>query len=185
MRLNSFFLNLKQIYNMNDAHLHLLVNHFPIIVTFLGFGILIVGMFLKNNSVKNTAYFLFVVAALFALASMATGEGAEELVEDMPNIGKAIIHEHEELAEKLALVLYATGLFSLLSLYTSIKKNKFANKLSIVTLILALAASILAIGVGNSGGEIRHTEIREDGVNSIIKDTEGIKNESVDASEND
>jgi hypothetical protein len=32
---------------------------------------------------------------------------AEEMVEDMPNIGKQIIHEHEELAEKLAILLYA------------------------------------------------------------------------------
>jgi hypothetical protein len=41
---------------------------------------------------------------------MATG-GAEEMVEDMPNIGHQIIHEHEELAEKLALVLYLWVLF--------------------------------------------------------------------------
>lgn len=170
---------------MNDAHLHLVVNHFPIIVTFLGFGILVVGMFLKNNSVKNTAYVLFVVAALFALASMATGEGAEELVEDMPGIGKKIIHKHEELAEKLALLLYATGLFSLLSLYTSIKKNKFAKKLSYVTLVLALAASFLATRVGNSGGEIRHTEIRTESADSIIKGTDAIKSESMDAGETD
>lgn len=170
---------------MNDAHLHLVVNHFPIIVTFLGLGILVVGMFLKNNSVKNTAYVLFVVAALFALASMATGEGAEELVEDMPGIGKKIIHKHEELAEKLALLLYATGLFSLLSLYTSIKKNKFAKKLSYVTLVLALAASFLATRVGNSGGEIRHTEIRTESADSIIKGTDAIKSESMDAGETD
>jgi hypothetical protein len=31
---------------------------------------------------------LFVVVAVFAFASMYTGEGAEELVEDMPSIGK-------------------------------------------------------------------------------------------------
>jgi uncharacterized membrane protein len=170
---------------MNDAHLHLVVNHFPIIVTFLGFGILVVGLLLKNNSVKNTAYVLFVVAAVFAFASMATGEGAEELVEDLPNIGKKIIHEHEELAEKLALVLYATGIFSLLSLYTSVKNNKFAKTVSYVTLILSLASSILAIGVGTSGGEIRHTEIRSDSVNSLIEGTHDIKSESMDGSESD
>jgi hypothetical protein len=32
------------------------------------------------------------------------------MVEDMPNIGHQIIHEHEELAEKLALVLYLLGI---------------------------------------------------------------------------
>jgi uncharacterized membrane protein len=170
---------------MNDAHLHLAVNHFPIIISFVGLGILVVGLFLKNNSVKNTAYVLFVVAAAFAFAGMATGEGAEELVEDMPSIGKKIIHEHEELAEKLALVLYATGVFSLLSLYTSVKKNKFAKTVSYVTLILSLAASFLAVGVGTSGGEIRHTEIRSDSVNSVIEGIDDIKNETVDGIETD
>ena len=108
---------------MNDAHWHLVVNHFPIIGTILALGILITGLFLKNNSVKNTAYILFIVAAIFALFSMQTGEGAEEMVEDFPGIGKTIIHEHEELAEKLALVLYAMGGLSLLALFLNLEFN--------------------------------------------------------------
>jgi hypothetical protein len=43
-------------------------------------------------TVKNTAYCLFVVVCYFAAFSMGTGEGAEEMVEDMPNIGKQIHH---------------------------------------------------------------------------------------------
>ncbi|NGY36983.1 hypothetical protein FQU23_005590 [Flavobacterium sp. XN-5] len=146
---------------MNDAHLHLMVNHFPIIGTIFGIGILIAGLVLKNNALKNTAYILFIVAALFAALSMNTGEGAEELVEDMPNIGKKIIHEHEELAEKLALLLYATGIFSLLSIYTSSKNHKLAIIASYITLFLAIGAAVLGSSVGTSGGEIRHTEIRD------------------------
>jgi uncharacterized membrane protein len=154
---------------MNDAHLHLVVNHFPIIGTVFGLGILIAGLVLKNNSVKNTAYVLFVVAAVFAFLSMYTGEGAEEMVEDMPNIGKQIIHEHEELAEKLAILLYAVGIFSLVSLYASIKNHKFSKISSYITLILALAATVLGSLVGTSGGEIRHTEIRDTTVNSAVE----------------
>ena len=101
---------------MNDAHLHLVVNHFPIIGTILGVGILIAGIILKNNSTKNVAYALFIVAAIFAAFSMYTGEGAEELVEDMPSVGKKIIHEHEEIAEKLALVLYFLGVVALVGI---------------------------------------------------------------------
>lgn len=145
---------------MNDAHLHLLVNHFPIIGTLFGLGILISGMLLKNNSVKNTAYILFIVAAVFSAFSMGTGEGAEELVEDIPSIGKQIIHEHEEIAEKFAIIMYATGLFGLLSLYTSIKNHKLAKTISYVTLALAIFAAVFAKSVGTTGGEIRHTEIR-------------------------
>ncbi|MFB0910014.1 MAG: hypothetical protein QMA99_03555, partial [Flavobacterium sp.] len=118
---------------MNDAHLHLLVNHFPIIGTILGLGTLVAGIALKNNSVKNTAYCLFVVSAVFAALSMATGEGAEEMVEDMPNIGHQIIHEHEELAEKLALVLYLLGAVSIGGVFLNIKMHAKATLVSYIT----------------------------------------------------
>jgi len=168
---------------MNDAHLHLLVNHFPIIGTIFGLGILIAGLLLKNNSVKNTAYILLVVAAIFAFISMATGDGAEEMVEDMPNIGKQIIHEHEELAEKLALLLYATGIFSLVALYTSLKSHKFSKMASYITLVLALGAAVLGSSVGTSGGEIRHTEIRDNTINSATENSNTNLENTVDKNE--
>jgi uncharacterized membrane protein len=145
---------------MNDAHLHMVVNHFPIIGTILGLGILIAGMILKNNSVKNTAYILFIVAAIFAAFSMGTGEGAEELVEDMPSVGKQIIHEHEEMAEKLAIVLYVLGVISLGGLFLNYLKNAKANLVSYVALVVAVIGVFFAQQTGTTGGEIRHTEIR-------------------------
>ena len=162
---------------MNDAHLHLLVNHFPIIGTLFGLGILITGILLKNNSVKNTAYILFVVAAIFAAFSMGTGEGAEELVEDLPNIGKQIIHEHEEIAEKFAILMYVTGFLSLLSLFTSIKNHKLAKTFSIITLTLALLATVFAKSVGTTGGEIRHTEIIAKLGSGLDENVTGLQNE--------
>lgn len=145
---------------MNDAHFHMVVNHVPIIGTIFGIGILVTGMLLKNWSLKNTAYVIFAISAVFAALSMYFSEGAEELVEDMPNIGHQIIHEHEEIAEKFAIVMYATGFFGLASLFTFYKKLRFANIFSYITLALALLAGVLTKFVGTSGGEIRHTEIR-------------------------
>ena len=145
---------------MNDAHLHMVFNHFPIIGTVFGFGILIAGLISKNNALKNTAYVLFAVGAVFAFLSMNTGEGAEELVEDMPTVGKQIIHEHEEIAEKFAIIMYATGFFGLVALFAAFKKYKFSSAFSYSTLLLALVAGVVAKSVGTSGGEIRHTEIR-------------------------
>jgi uncharacterized membrane protein len=145
---------------MNDAHLHMVVNHFPIIGTIFGFGILIFGLILKNKTLQNTSYVLFIVAAIFGALSMGTGEGAEELVEDMPNIGKQIIHEHEELAEKLAVLLYVLGGLSLIGLYLNFKNNAKAKLLSFFVLVIAAVGLFLVQKVGTSGGEIRHTEIR-------------------------
>ena len=52
---------------MTDAHLHLIVNHFPIIRTIIGLGILITGILIKNNIVKNTAYVIFIFSAILHL----------------------------------------------------------------------------------------------------------------------
>jgi len=148
---------------MNDAHLHMVVNHFPIIGTIFGLGILITGLVLKNNIIKNTAFVLFAVSAAFSFASMYTGEGAEEMVENLPGVGHKIIHEHEELAEKFAIVMYVLGILSLIGLFLNIKNHAKAKFVSLAVLVVAIAASVLVNGVGTSGGEIRHTEIRESG----------------------
>lgn len=165
---------------MNDAHLHMVVNHFPIIGIILGFGVLIAGIVFKNDSVKNTAYSLFIVGAIFAALSMATGEGAEEIVEDMPSVGKKIIHEHEEMAEKLAIVLYLLGVVSIAGLYTNIKKHSQAKLVSFLALTIAVIGVFLGKQTGTTGGEVRHTEIRVNvGTSSdtIQNEEEGDENE--------
>ena len=91
---------------------------------------------------------------------MSTGEGAEEIVEDFPNIGKNIIHEHEEIAEKLALVLYVLGVVSLVGLYLNFKKHSKATLISIIAITIAIVGVFFAQQTGTTGGEIRHTEIR-------------------------
>ena len=161
---------------MNDAYLHIVVNHFPIIGTIFGLGILISGIFLKNHAVKNTAYIVFIVAAVFGFLSMNTGEGAEAMVEDFPNIGKEIIHEHEEMAEKFVIFLYAIGLLSILGLIANIKNHPKAAIVSYLVIFGAIISVIFAQQVGTSGGEIRHTEIRAnattDGAATFNKESE-------------
>lgn len=147
---------------MNEAHLHMVVNHFPIIGTILAIGILIAGLLSKNRSITNTSYVLFVIGAIFGILSMNTGEGAEELVEEMPGIGWKIIHEHEELAEKMALLLDILGVLSLVGFYFQYKKNAKEKLVSYIILLIGIASLFVIQKVGTSGGEIRHTEIRKD-----------------------
>jgi uncharacterized membrane protein len=154
---------------MNEAHLHMVVNHFPIIGTILAIGILIAGLLSKNRSIINTSYVLFVIGAIFGILSMNTGEGAEELVEDMPGIGWKIIHEHEELAEKMALLLDILGVLSLVGFYFQYKKNAKEKLVSYIILLIGIASLFVIQKVGTSGGEIRHTEIRKDFSNTTIE----------------
>ncbi|ESU24906.1 hypothetical protein FEDK69T_04600 [Flavobacterium enshiense DK69] len=145
----------------------MLVNHFPIIGTIFGVGILIAGAIFKNNSVKNTAYILFVITSFFGFASMSTGEGAEEIAEKLPSVSHKIIHEHEEIAEKLALFLYVLGTISLIGLYLNIKKHAKANFVTYIAIGFGFSVIYLAQKTGTTGGEIRHTEIRENATGNV------------------
>ncbi|HBK82435.1 MAG TPA: hypothetical protein DDZ41_02375 [Flavobacterium sp.] len=101
-----------------------------------------------------------------AQASMITGEGAEEIVEEL-GISHSIIHEHEEFAETFIKVLYALGIFSILGLYFQIKKHSKTSLASYIVLLTSVVSVILSTLVGTSGGEIRHTEIRKNASQTI------------------
>ncbi|HMR90400.1 MAG TPA: hypothetical protein PKD51_19700 [Saprospiraceae bacterium] len=145
---------------MNDAHLHLVFNHFPIIVPIVGMIILIVGFFIDSAVVKRTALGIFVLGALLTFPAMYTGEGAEEIAEKLPDVTDAIIHEHEEKAETLAIINYLLGFVSLIGFWANWKQKSFANYIATAVLCLGLVGLYFGKATGTSGGEIRHTEIR-------------------------
>lgn len=146
---------------MNDAHLHLLVNHFPIIGLFFGIAILLYGIFKKNPLLLNIAYVIFIFCMVTGKISMMTGEKAEDIVENL-GISHDLIHEHEELAEGFMKVIYLLGLASVLGLVANKRRHPKALLVSYLVLVLGVVGIVLSSPVGNSGGEIRHTEIRKD-----------------------
>jgi len=156
---------------MNDAHLHMVVNHFPIIGSILGLGVLIASLLFKNISYRNVAYGLFIVSAIFAAFSMGTGEGAEEIAENLPSVTDNIIHEHEEFAEKFAIILYLLGVISIVGIIADIKHHSKAKLVAFIAMVIAVVGVILAKSVGTSGGEIRHTEIREGAQNTSTENS--------------
>ena len=151
---------------MNGAHFHLVVNHLPIIIPMAALIVLIVGLIIKSEVVKRTAYLLFVVGAICTMPAFASGEGAEEIAENLPGVTEHLIHEHEEKAESFALLNYALGLISIIAIWASWKQKSFSKWLSILILAMSLVVIFKGREVGTSGGEIRHTEIRKEGSTS-------------------
>ena len=145
---------------MNGAHWHLVVNHLPIIFPIVGIIVMITGLISKSEAVKRTAFMIFVFGALAAIAAMNTGESAEEVVEKINGISENFIKSHEETAETFAILAYMLGGISLLGLWASFKQQTFSSLISIATLIFAFVVLFYAKQTGTTGGEIRHTEIR-------------------------
>lgn len=146
---------------MNEAHWHLVVNHLPIVFPMVGVIVMIIGLISKSQAVNRTAFTIFIIGALTAFAAMTTGEGAEEVVEKLGVATENYIENHEEAAETFALLSYILGGVSLLGLWASFKQKTFSTIIAIGTLMFAIAVLFFAKQTGTTGGEIRHTEIRD------------------------
>ncbi len=168
---------------MNDAHFHLLVNHFPIITPILGLVILITGFIFRSEVTKRIAYFLFIIGAVATFPSFSSGEGAEEVLEHL-GASHRLIHEHEEIAETFALLSYILGALSLLSLVASWKKMKMATISGYAVLLLTLLVIYMGRQTGTTGGEIKHDEIRS-GSNQIESNVQVENEENADEDNED
>lgn len=146
--------------NMNGAHWHLMVNHLPLIFPVVGVIVMITGFIAKSEAVKRTALMIFVFGALTAVIAMTTGEGAEEVVENIAGVTENYIESHEETAQTFALLSYILGSISLFGLWASFKQKTFSSFVNTGTLIFSFAVLFFAKQTGTTGGEIRHTEIR-------------------------
>lgn len=150
---------------MNEAHWHLVLNHLPIIIPIIGLVIMISGLLFKSEILKRAAYFIFIAAALTAIAAFSSGEGAEEVVENISGIDEQFIKVHEEAAEIFAILLYILGGISLLGIWGSWKQKSFSKLVNYGTIGFTLIVLFSAKQTGTSGGEIRHTEIRANASN--------------------
>lgn len=146
---------------MNDAHLHLVFNHFPIIIPIIGLLVMVTGFVFKSEVIKKTALGLFILGALFTLPAFGTGEDAEEVIENLPGIEEKYIEAHEEAAETFAYLSYGLGFLSLFGFWANWKGKSYSNLLSVIVVLFAVVVLFFARETGTTGGEIRHPEIRE------------------------
>ncbi len=148
---------------MSDIHLHLVLNHFPLIGLAIGTLVLLFGFLLKKGQIKATALGIFIFSAIMTIVVNYTGEGAEHAVEKLPGISEQYLETHEDAAELFLIMMLILGWISLVTLFLAIKKMKLAVYGYILVILLVIATVFAAKDVGTSGGEIRHTEIRPDG----------------------
>ncbi|MFM8840119.1 MAG: hypothetical protein ACKOFB_03365 [bacterium] len=145
---------------MNDAHIHLLVNHLPIILPMIAIIARITAFFLDSDALKRFAMIILILSGIFAFASMQSGEKAEEMLESTVFFTESYIEAHEEAAETYAIFTYVIAVMAIISLWADFTKKSFAMILSEITLGLCIVSMYFAQKTGTTGGEIRHEEIR-------------------------
>ncbi|MGI9174573.1 MAG: hypothetical protein ACR2GR_04575 [Rhodothermales bacterium] len=144
---------------MNGAHLHLLLNHVPVLGIVFGLALLAFAMLRKDGSLARVSLGVFVIARLAAGAVYLTGESAEDVVEGLPDVSEARIEMHEDAGLYPLLASGALGLVGLGGLL-AFRKKPLPTGFTATVLVLALAASSVMAWTANLGGQINHPEIR-------------------------
>lgn len=145
---------------MNQAHLHLLLNHFPVIGAILCLLLLLFALMRKSTELKRASLGGLVLISLLTIPAYLTGEPAEKLVEHLPGVSEALIESHEEAALVAFIALGLTGALALVGLIWFRRRTTLPTWLTAAALLLTSVSVGLMARTANLGGEIRHTEIR-------------------------
>lgn len=147
---------------MSVLHLHLLLNHVPVLGAFL--AILVLGAALVRRRSEWACAGLWLVAALaiVAVGVYLTGESAEEAVEHLPGVMESAIERHEAVATLATIGFAVAGLLALATLLA--RRGRAIERGLVATALAVMVVVGGAIGyAAGLGGLVRHTELRADG----------------------
>lgn len=145
---------------MDPVHLHLLLNHLPVVGTAFTLVLLLVALAKNSAELKRVSLAFLVLVALLAVPVYLTGEPAEELVMQLEGIDESFIERHQGAAQWAFGAQVALGVLALAGLFVTRQSKPLPKWCAGALLALALLVSGLMARTANLGGQIRHPEIR-------------------------
>lgn len=144
---------------MDWAHLHLMVNHFPIVLTMTGLVVALAALLARRRVVWVYALATLAAAGLFAVPAFLSGSQAGEVVEQQPGVSEAAVEAHEEAAEAALWVVLVMGAVSAFAWWRTTRREAPTLPTPAVR-ALVLAAAVAGSGtIGYAallGGRIAH-----------------------------
>ena len=143
---------------MNVVHLHLLMNHLPVVGSLFALMLFAGTMYRRSVSLRFALWFVVGLGAA-AIAVYLTGEPTADSVEKLVGITEQSIERHEEMAKLATIgagILAALALTALL-IFRRKEIPRWVGAAGLVGTVLLSATMGLT---ANLGGQIRHSEIR-------------------------
>jgi hypothetical protein len=147
--------------NLNPAHIHLILNHIPILGTMIFAPLVLIwGLVRHSRDITQTGLLLAIILALTTIPIYLTGEPAEEQIEKQAWFSKTLTETHEERAEGALVAVLLTGAGAVAALWRGRRGKPLGVVLPSAVLVgLAISAGFFA-AAALVGGEIRHEEVR-------------------------
>jgi uncharacterized membrane protein len=147
------------------SHVHLIVNHFPTIGFVITLAFYVIALFTNNDGLKRGCLAAFVICSIVGVPTYVTGAAAmwALTVPPIPEISKAVINAHRDMALATLFGLGFTGATAWMEVW----RYRYIGRFSNTSLYLVLAFALITLGImaetGHRGGQIALAEIRVPG----------------------
>jgi len=144
------------------SHTHMILNHFPTVGFVMGLAFYIVALIMNNDVMKRSSLVVFVICSIVGVPTYVTGAASmwALTVPPIPEISKAVINAHRDMALVTLFGLGFTGAAAWIELW----RYRYIGRYSNTSLYLVLAFAVITLGImaetGHRGGQINHPEIR-------------------------
>jgi uncharacterized membrane protein len=145
---------------INWAHVHLIINHLPVIGILGAILLLLYSLIRKSDEVRMVSLGVFVLIALMTLPVFFTGKAAVEAVKNLPGVTETVVGRHEEIASLALVLMEILGAAALGALFLYRRSGALPKWFIAAVLVLSILTAAIVGLTANLGGQIRHTEIR-------------------------
>jgi hypothetical protein len=139
------------------GHLHLVLNHLPIIIMPLAALILFIGTKTHTKAYITLGLYLGLAAGVCAIPAYLTGEPAEEVVEEVAGVVESSIEAHEDAATMALILGILVSIISAVLLLAKKDNAAFTTSHSVALASMLISSALLG-WTGYEGGKIRHSE---------------------------
>jgi len=144
---------------MDWAHIHIMVNHFPVIFAVTGALAIVLAMVRGQRGIWLYATVSLTLAAITVIPTYFTGQPAEDALNRPWYVVRGAIHTHEDAAKIAAILVVLAGLVSVFAwrrLVRYPREVRMPGALRVALLVTSLAAAGYVGYAAWLGGKIVH-----------------------------
>ena len=163
------------VFPSTGPHLHIVLNHFPLIGSIFVLGLLITSAYMKNDDMRRVSLILFVVLGLLAIPTYITGAAASWAYQGRTDMSTQVLGAHRDAALIAFVFIGLTGAASWLVLWRERRYGQASSCGYYTVLALGFVALLTIIETGSLGGTVIRPELRDGALAEPIGLTAGIE----------
>jgi uncharacterized membrane protein len=146
--------------NLSLAHIHVMINHIPVMGTIFLVILMVYGLVRKSNEIVRVSFYFTVALSLATVPVYLTGDPAKDQIRNETWFERKRVDAHEEMAEKGFIAVLVTGALAIAAIWMARNGGPVRLGMAVIVLFGLLVSAGLFGVAALKGGEIRHDEIR-------------------------